>query len=53
VPKTICSPLFGRDGEMETRERIVIAAEDRGERLLGRSLKKGKDKEVTKEKEKN
>jgi hypothetical protein len=33
--------------------RILSAAEDRGEHLLGRSLKKGKDKEITKEKDKN
>lgn len=32
---------------------ILSAAEDRGEHLLGRSLKKGKDKEITKEKDKN
>lgn len=38
---------------METRGRILSAAEDRGEHLLGRSLKKGKDKEITKEKDKN
>lgn len=35
---------------MEKRERNLIAAEDRGERLLGRSLKK--DKEITKKKKK-
>lgn len=37
---------------MEKREKNLIAAEDRGEHLLGRSLKKGKDKEITKEKKK-
>lgn len=37
---------------MERRKSNLIAAEDRGEHLLGRSLKKGRDKEITKEKKK-
>lgn len=51
-PKPFAPLSLVREGELERRERNLIAAEDRGEHLLGRSLKKGRDKEITKEKEK-
>lgn len=47
------APLPLEKSEEWRKGKEIIAAEDRGERLLGRSLKKGRDKKITKEKEKN
>lgn len=49
----LAPPSLAREEEgWRRKKRNLIAAEDQGERLLGRSLEKGRGKEITKKKEK-
>lgn len=48
----LAPPSLAREEGWRRKKRNLIAAEDQGERLLGRSLEKGRGKEITKKKEK-